>query len=994
MRTVAVYAGRFQPFHKGHYSVYQHLVEKFGADNVYIASSNKVELPQSPFSFDEKKDIITRMFGIPDDKVQQVKNVYAPTEIISQFDPNTTALVTAISEKDADRLKSGKYFRPYDGEPTTGYKDAGYVVTVPEFQLDVNGQNISGTAIRELMGSPSIGTDEKKKAFEMLYGKFDESVFDLITTRSTEAVTHEKTPKKPAPEDKIRTQDKEPSQDVTSKKADSDLLNKTIENPETGNDIKVKTALGYDDSKPVKKLAKKLTKQQEAMANHLGQFLRDATIHVLLESDASEEAEKLGLDYLQFGRWGKDGKVTHISKDEKLVPIEDAPEADSIEQHLQDRGVDLSKTRVYVDPSTNVATFPLWNLSGQLVGFQRYNPRGDKKDRGTDNAKYSIYVSKTAPNHSKLAVWGLESLDNEPGDVIFLTEGIFDAVKIQNAGYPCLAVLSNDPKQLKSWLSIMRQTHKIVVIADNDAAGAKLSKLGDNTYSVSTPFKDIGEMDQNSATKWISTVYDDVHNVSESILFEGGAAGHMQHPYEDVELKLKDAKQMIQRALVGNLAAEGAVTEKLDGQNIMFTVKDGEIRFARNGGHMKNFGENSLNADAVRNLFADRGNLEHSFGNAADDLQTALNWLPKDKREAIFDNGKGWMNLEIINHNTENVIPYGQDMLVFHNLVKIDQDGNVIDRNMEMGHILADKLQQIGAEQQQTYRLRGPQIVTTSDADTEQYKEYAKLYIDKLNELQKKYGLSDNATIGDFYLKRWIEEIKKTAYDRGVELPDSLLVGLARRWALGDKTVGKKTVREVFPNDPDALTFFDEMEATARVRNKALRAPIESVFLNVGARALLRMANLVSSSNPIAGVKLKKLILSTIKTISATVTDADKLQTFNREVDRLNDIGFKHVVPSEGIVFMYNGKPYKFTGAFAPINQILGITRFDKNPKAPSQQKPPVSNVDASVQQYLKDKIKNPETQNMIQVGSALKYPEDHPASKAAKSYLAAKLKR
>ena len=46
-------------------------------------------------------------------------------------------------------------------------------------------------------------------------------------------------------------------------------------------------------------------------------------------------------------------------------------------------------------------------------------------------------------------------------------------------------------------------------------------------------------------------------------------------------------------------------------------------------------------------------------------------------------------------------------------------------------------------------------------------------------------------------------------------------------------------------------------------------------------------------------------------------------------MDRLNAIGgFDAVVPTEGIVFKYNGSTYKFTGAFAPINQITGLMFF------------------------------------------------------------------
>ena len=47
------------------------------------------------------------------------------------------------------------------------------------------------------------------------------------------------------------------------------------------------------------------------------------------------------------------------------------------------------------------------------------------------------------------------------------------------------------------------------------------------------------------------------------------------------------------------------------------------------------------------------------------------------------------------------------------------------------------------------------------------------------------------------------------------------------------------------------------------------------------------------------------------------------------QLDRLNAIGgLKSVVPSEGITFVFKGKLYKYTGAFAPANQILGMLKF------------------------------------------------------------------
>ena len=47
------------------------------------------------------------------------------------------------------------------------------------------------------------------------------------------------------------------------------------------------------------------------------------------------------------------------------------------------------------------------------------------------------------------------------------------------------------------------------------------------------------------------------------------------------------------------------------------------------------------------------------------------------------------------------------------------------------------------------------------------------------------------------------------------------------------------------------------------------------------------------------------------------------------QLDKLKKIGgVDSIVPSEGLVFKYKGKTYKFTGAFAPINQITGLISF------------------------------------------------------------------
>lgn len=172
--------------------------------------------------------------------------------------------------------------------------------------------------------------------------------------------------------------------------------------------------------------------------------------------------------------------------------------------HLKSRGVDPESTDVIMDDETGIATFLLYNLSGQLVGYQRYNPNGDKKGRGDDLAsKYFVYVTKESEHSSKIAVWGLQYIDPNKSH-IFVTEGIFDAIKIKNAGHPVVAVLTNNPLPLKAWFKSMSKT--IIAITDNDAAGQKLSKFGDVSFTVPEPYKDLGDMPQDKVNKFVEDI--------------------------------------------------------------------------------------------------------------------------------------------------------------------------------------------------------------------------------------------------------------------------------------------------------------------------------------------------------------------------------------------------------------------------------------------------------------------------------------------------------
>ena len=70
-KLFVIYPGRFHPFHKGHKGVYDYLSTKYGGSDVYITTTDKVELPKSPFDFNEKLQMMT-LTGIPANKILNV----------------------------------------------------------------------------------------------------------------------------------------------------------------------------------------------------------------------------------------------------------------------------------------------------------------------------------------------------------------------------------------------------------------------------------------------------------------------------------------------------------------------------------------------------------------------------------------------------------------------------------------------------------------------------------------------------------------------------------------------------------------------------------------------------------------------------------------------------------------------------------------------------------------------------------------------------------
>jgi hypothetical protein len=193
---LVVYPGRFQPWHKGHFAVYNYLVQQFGRDNVFIATSNKVDPPRSPFSFSEKTHFM-HLTGVPEDRIVETRDPYRAVELVQHYDPKTTKLIFAVSAKDMaedprftfGRKKDGSlsYLRP---APTTlddmlPLEQHAYIMTVPTFKFTVLGEPMrSATEVRAQF--KTADEDTQKEIIKDLFGSYNSQVHDIMGNKLSE----------------------------------------------------------------------------------------------------------------------------------------------------------------------------------------------------------------------------------------------------------------------------------------------------------------------------------------------------------------------------------------------------------------------------------------------------------------------------------------------------------------------------------------------------------------------------------------------------------------------------------------------------------------------------------------------------------------------------------------------------------------------------------------------------------------------------------------
>ena len=410
--------------------------------------------------------------------------------------------------------------------------------------------------------------------------------------------------------------------------------------------------------------------------------------------------------------------------------------------------------------------------------------------------------------------------------------------------------------------------------------------------------------------------------LNEQLLLEGGAAGHMSHPFDNNDLTFGDFKNMIIGGLQGELNFEEEPTEKTDGQNVFATIQNGEVKFARNKTEL----QNPMSLKDFQNKFEGHASklVQDTFQFAAADLATLLIKLPAKTQEEVFQNGLNFMNMELIYSANPNVIHYDVDVIQFHGIKKTDGAGNIVGDDNSAAKSVTGVLKSLNADIGKTFTIIPPQVIKLQKDMN--FEENQSKFLGKLDTLKNRYKLTDADAVARYHEMWWREQIENLFG----EYPQNIKEGLLLRWAYDDKkTLNMRSLdKELTKQQSDAVKKFDKEDF--KVKFKENIRPFEDLFLELGSVILKNASNFVAASPEKEMQRLHNEIRTEADKIKLN-GDLTQIEKVAKELDRLERIGgIQSIIPTEGIVFSYKGHMYKLTGTFAAINQLMGIIKYGR----------------------------------------------------------------
>ena len=407
------------------------------------------------------------------------------------------------------------------------------------------------------------------------------------------------------------------------------------------------------------------------------------------------------------------------------------------------------------------------------------------------------------------------------------------------------------------------------------------------------------------------------------LLTEGGVAGHMSHLYEQGEMTFAKLKEIFTAASNGEL--EG--TEKTDGQNlfISYSVQRGVAVAARGKGNIKAGG---LNAEELASKFEGRGNLADAFNDSFATFEKAVRSLdPKTQLQIFGEDAEVYYNAEVMDPRSPNVVNYDTKSLVIHQVGHGEFDkatGNKTEKDVSKhAKVLSgalERMQEVTADDEYTVHINAIRQLEALEDDVALHDA-----LEAIDKVAGSVGLSDSATVSEYLVGRLAPVVEQAVPEAEEETHKLILqrllgagvtlTGIVK--GMKDKEL-KNKIRAVVKKEKQLLT-----QAVA---------PLELIVHEFGVEMLKSMESAFVLDNNKESERLRAETRQAINGIKKLADSGNEsaINLLKKHLEKLKDIESAPISTSEGFVFDYDGQTFKFTGNFAPINQLLGVFKYGR----------------------------------------------------------------
>jgi len=394
----------------------------------------------------------------------------------------------------------------------------------------------------------------------------------------------------------------------------------------------------------------------------------------------------------------------------------------------------------------------------------------------------------------------------------------------------------------------------------------------------------------------------------------GGVAGHLSHIHENLDFTFGEIKSILSNVASANIES----VEKVDGQNVFFTWHGGTgaIRTARNDGDISKGG---MTPEEYASKWTGHP-AESAFMDGFKAISRAIDQLDEDTLINIFGtNGDNWVNSEIMYHGNPNIINYGGDWIVVHNMRSIagsDQEMNTSGFGALVSAIETAE-DEIDAE---GWRISGPQVAELQDLSE------GTAYEDFTAELDSATGMSDSATIRDY-----VEEQLRVGPVGRVPLPVHQQEELIKMILDSDGAPTLKEFKKATPKEHHKLISSMATKVNKRKFIAGVTLPVETAISNFAIEVLRGLKSFFIGDHDAEVERMRQEVEDSIRELeSVQGTDAERIGAMlEKQGAKLGPI--ENIASTmEGIVFEHppgSHQLYKLTGAFAMANQLIGRAR-------------------------------------------------------------------